>query len=344
MQAAVATEIQKVTLEETRRITSGSTFFHGITVQNASDLNYEVVFTDNDGLEILSIAVPTRKTIRYKVSFFADNGLIITGLNDSGVAVTLAYTDDTVPVAAQAYTDGLALSFDGNEWLKNKAAGDLLSIDNAWSIQCIHNNDLSNQNSYLVSIQNDDSNKGSIRWLANGNSSPETVRCTARNTVGGTIKDYLWDIDVVVGTSVNYMVTWDGTDLLFYADGLDQVANVTKSTDNAGTMEDAVREIAFANQGTSDFADLSANMHSVAMWDVALSAAAILALENGGSHADVDARFAIGNYTSEDNLMHYWRLGLDRSDLGRDWGNAAALVNVNEDSTATTAADIVTYS
>ena len=344
MQAATATEVQQVTLEETRRITSGSTFFHGITVSNSSDLNYEVVFTDNDGTEILSIAVPTSKTIRYKASFFADNGLIITGLNDSGVRVTLAYTDDTVPVAAQAYADDKAISFDGNEWLKNKAAGDLLSITNAWSLQCIHNNDFNTLNSYLVSIQSDDSNKNQIDWQHQGVPATEVVRVQIRDSAGTAFKIYTWDLAINTGTSVNFVITWDGTNLVFYADGVDQVANITKSTDDSGTMADGLREVAFANLGTSDFGDLGANMHSVAMWDVALTAAQVLAVHNSGSPEDLDLRFSSGNYAQEDNLLHYWRLGLDRSDLGRDWGNASALVNVDENSTGTTVADIVTYS
>ena len=343
MQSAVATEIQKVLLHETQRITSGSTFFHNITVKNSTVTNYEVSFTDNDGTEILSIAVPATKTRAYKVSFFADNGLIITGLNDSGVAVTLTYTDDTVPVAAQSYTDGKAISFDGNEWLKNKAAGDLLSIDNAWSIMVNMNPDFSTLNSYIVSIQNDDSNKGQIQFLHNGADSPETVRGHIRDSAGSTIKDFKWDKDIVVGTNISYMLTWDGTDLKLYLDGVDQGAADTETTDDTGTMADAVREIAFANLGTSDNSDLGANMHAVAMWDVTLTQAEITALDNDGSPEDLDIRFPSGDYAQEDNLMHYWRLGLDKSDLGRDWGNASALVNVDEDSQGVTDADIVNY-
>jgi hypothetical protein len=344
MQPSPATEIKKVLLHETQRITSGSTFVHSIVVKNstASD-NYEVQFTDNDGTEILSMAVPATETREFRTSFFADNGLIITGLNDSGVAVTLAYSDDTVPVAAQAYADGKDISFDGSEWLKNKAAGDLLSIENAWSIQCIHKNGFTTLNSYLVSIQSDDSNKNQISWLHNAGATPEAVEVQLRNSGGTIFKNYDWDIDSEVDLNRNFLITWDGTTLTFYSDGVDQVANVTKNTDDAGTMADGLRELAIGNLGTSNFGSLGGDVHSVSVWDVALTAAEVLALHNGGSPEDHDNRFALGNYASEDNLMHYYRLGLDKSDLGRDWGNADALVKIDEDPNDITAADITDY-
>lgn len=248
---------------------------------------------------------------------------------------------DEVPF--KGIIDGKALDLNGNEWTKNKAAGDLLNIDNEWSIQANLNHDFDVLNSYIISIQNDDSNKGQITMQHRAADSPETVQCQIRNTTGSMIKNFKWNKDIVVGTNISYMLTWDGTDMKMFLDGVDQGTPDTLTSNNSGTMEDSAREIAFGNLGTSDFGDLGANFHSVSMWNVTLTPAEITALDNSGTPENHDNRFSIGAYTRTSNLMHYWRLGFDSYDLGRDYGNAPLLVNVDEDSTGISGADIVDY-
>ena len=266
--------------------------------------------------------------------------LTVQNIADSTRAVGwLSIGKDHMPAVPEI--DDKAISFDGNEWLKNKAAGDLLGFGNAWTIQVNMNPDFSTLNSYIVSIQNDDSNKGQIQLLHNASDSPETISVSNRNSAGGAIKAFLWEVDVVIGVNISYVITWDGTDLKLYLDGVDQGTADTLTTDSSGTMEDSVREIAFANLGTSDFGDLGANMHSASIWDVALTAAEILALDNGGVPENVDNRFWLGDYKRPHHLVHYWRMGLDSYNLGRDYGTYP--VDIDEDSTGVTAVDIVDY-
>lgn len=244
--------------------------------------------------------------------------------------------------------DDKAIYFIPNIYLKNKVAGALLSIGNTWSIQSnfIPRNSVSQ--GYVVSIQNDmDGNKGQILILQNGNQDPENIQVLVRrDSTGSYIKNFKWNRDVVVGTKVSYMATWDGTpkELKLYVDGVDQGEPDQKLTDSStGNMSDQVRTIALGNLGVVNFAALYGDMHSTSIWDVTLSQAEITALDNSGSPDLLDNRFASGDYTSVANLMHYWRIGLDASDLGKDDGNAAILVDIDEDSSGDLAGNIVDY-
>jgi hypothetical protein len=272
----------------------------------------------------------------------SDNLRTVTVRNIGGSTADVTYMSigrDHVP--AVAVIDDKAISFDGNEWTKNKAAGDLLGIANEWSIQVNYNPYFNSLNSYLVSIQHA-TNQNQIAILDDGAAATEHYEVVTRNSAGGQIKTYEWNHTIVTGTNISVIATWDGTNLKFYIDGVDQGEADAKTVDNSGTMSDSLRTVAFANLGTSDFADLGANMHSVSIWNVALTQAEITSLQNGGAPENLDNRFATGNYAKQDNLMHYWRLGLDPNRMGRDYGKAAP-IDIMEDPTGVDSGDIVDY-
>jgi hypothetical protein len=244
--------------------------------------------------------------------------------------------------------DTKAIYLQSNIFLKNSADGALLSIGNTWSIQTNFIPRLTTGNAYVVSIQNAVNNQSQIIILENRNQDPENIQVVIRRDTGGggEIKNFKWNRDSVVDTKISFMVTYDGPThtLKLYLDGVDQGDADVKATDSStGFQSDQVRKIALGNFGTSNFGPLFGDMHSTTMWDVALSQAEVTALDNSGAPDVLDNRFATGDYTSVANMMHYWRLGVDALDLGKDDGNASVLVDIDEDSSGDLAGNIVDY-
>lgn len=339
MQAAVATRSTKVDLTEDRPITSGSTFFHSILIGNSTAVDYEVVFNDKDGTEILSIMVPATKSFEYFTSFFADNGLTVVGLRDSGVTVTLAFTDSIVPVAASAYADTKALDLATNETLYN-SSDNPIGIANAWSFQINTKPGSDSINMYLLRAEPVSGVNNRIAVHLEGNVANDPFRVQILRANGNALKDFRWNSTYTSGTKVSYIVTWDGTDLLMYVDGVLTTAD-TKISDFASPMSATDRRISVGSANGAVY--YTGTIHSTSLWDVALTQAEVTALQNGGSPQSFDNRFNLGGYTSKDNLQHYWRHGGDASDIGRDFGQAATLIDIGDNAINVTSADIVDY-
>lgn len=90
MSYAPATRLTRVELDAARVITTGSIRITGILVSNDSGGNVEVVFRDNDGTEILSIAVLAADSKSFEVPWIADNGLNIDSASSADVSVTVS--------------------------------------------------------------------------------------------------------------------------------------------------------------------------------------------------------------------------------------------------------------
>jgi hypothetical protein len=48
-----------------------------------------------------------------------------------------------------------------------------------------------------------------------------------------------------------------------------------------------------------------------------------------------------GNYVSKANLVHWWRLGHDSGDIGKDYGTGSPFIDVMTNAANISAADIV---
>lgn len=91
---APATRLTRVELDAARTISTGSIRVSSVLVCNATAGAVEVVFTDNDATEILSIAVPANTSFNYNVVWIAVNGLLIASEGDANVSVTVAHGAD----------------------------------------------------------------------------------------------------------------------------------------------------------------------------------------------------------------------------------------------------------
>lgn len=176
----------------------------------------------------------------------------------------------------------------------------------------------------------------SIFW----NSGQSALQFIIHDSAGNQMKQRrLTSGDIDFGVWQQWGMIWDGTNFLIYKDGTDVTADTTLVTDNSGSMTDTSRTLFL---GCSDAVPnhlWDGRYHSAAMWDVELSSDAFTDLYNGGEQFDWTT--SNGNYTETTNLQHYWRLGKDSGDIGADSGVASTLIDVMDNSSNITAADIV---
>lgn len=234
--------------------------------------------------------------------------------------------------------DGKALFLLVSEYLLN-STNQVMGIANAWSIQVLVSPSSADLNMYLMQLLSSGDSFNKINILLRGTITEDPLRIVLANSTGTNFQDHQWNNTYSVGVKVNYLITWDGTDLLLYIDGVETAPSST-ATDNAGTMTDSTRAISVGAR-TSGSSQLVADIHSVAMWSVVLDQDAATELENSGTPENLDHRVNKGNYASADDLVHYYRLGLDAGDLGKDSGTAN--IDIGDNAVGVGADDIVDY-
>jgi len=114
---------------------------------------------------------------------------------------------------------------------------------------------------------------------------------------------------------IHLAVTWDGSALLFYRNGLLEPHISIRAEDTAAIGQiDQARTVAVGGtQGGSLFLD--GGVHSIALWNVALGALEIAELDQGG-HALVPLERNFGAYQSAAALKHWWRIGQGKGSVG----------------------------
>jgi hypothetical protein len=116
-----------------------------------------------------------------------------------------------------------------------------------------------------------------------------------------------------------FVATWDKTSsppAKLYGAGSQITSNAGGSF---GNMANTARRIGLAatpGGGT----EIDANIYQVHIWDKELTQPEIAALYNNGNPGRIDPRNNFGNYTSAGNLQHFYRLGKDSTNIGKDEG------------------------
>ncbi len=266
---------------------------------------------------------------------------------DAGVTKTLIGVGGAVGPSPLSFVDISPLTsieFNGtNESMRNTSANSI-SITNTYS--------------YMFWVKGDDFSVASETYFdLRVSGADNSNRIQATNVVSGQMRFFAYDdtpqqvkqfrYNGAAADNVwkQYIVVYDPTEavndqLQLYIDGVataptTRTTNLDSST-NAST-DSPGRQVFIATSVGAAFFD--GNVHTVAIWDTALTAIEAKAIWNKGSARGVDLLTDSGDYSSSADLMHWWRLGHDDTDLGKDFGNASTLIDVGTNSQGITVAD-----
>lgn len=170
----------------------------------------------------------------------------------------------------------------------------------------------------------------------NGATANDPIIVETHGSSGALNKRFLWN-DTIFPFDVwmQMILIWNntGTALTMYKNGVLE-AESSSTTNNSLTMNsnDDRRVQIGQNGGVQPY---SGFMHQIAIYNADVSSAAS-ELWNGGTASTFNLRTA----SFAENLKHWWRLGQVSTDLGRDFGFASNLIDVDVDSLNITSADI----
>ncbi len=234
---------------------------------------------------------------------------------------------------------GTSIDFDGVTENMLSAGSQDLGIENAWSAAVWWKPRASNFSSLTGSEiflfrPGGAGLLNRITLTLRGNVANDPFQANLRDSAGTQFKSYQWDNLATVDEWNFTLVTWDGSNLKLYQNGV-LVVETGRAADVIGTMTDENRELKIS--GDLDGTGMDGLIHSIGVWSAAHDSAGATALFNGGNGRAVDWKDAA---PLGDDLQHWWRLGFDSSDLGKDFGRAAPLIDANALSTGITVSDI----
>jgi len=220
---------------------------------------------------------------------------------------------------------GVCVDLDGStEYLANTTA-QLIEIENEWSVSAWGTHDTpTTGGGALIEISRSGSLADSIQITNNGGLAGDPI---VVQIDGGKTYWYFSGIPLV-NTWYHFVVTWDGTDLKLFRNGVERAVGV-KFLDNAVTMTDSNRRV-YIGYETSTNTYWPGNIAHVAVWNKALSATEIAQVYAGNTSIDLSEDH--NAYVSSANLKHWWKIGEDLDDIGKDYGGASNLIDIDENS------------
>lgn len=153
----------------------------------------------------------------------------------------------------------------------------------------------------------------------------------------------VWNSAASNGVWAHHLFVWDGTDLSYYLDGSDQGAPDSGDNSPGFSMSDTpVRDVSIGSQPPTVTQWWPGNIHSVAIWNTDVTAA-VSDIYAAGDPTNVNLNSSFGSYSFAGNLAHWWRLGVDSGDIGKDFSTAGftPTINVGDDASNIDAGDIV---
>lgn len=233
----------------------------------------------------------------------------------------------------------VSVDFNGTDENMFNNSAQLYGIADAWTIGLWWKPGASafTTNNRLLGFDRTASGEYSITMSMMGGVGQDPVRAEIYDEFGSILKRWDWWNKTISGEWNFHAVTWDGTDLQLYWDGL-LITPSAKPVDSAGSLADtSSRKLYIARSDEADYAD--ARIHSVGMWNSVLAAAEMMALFNTGIGNAILWDANSGDYVSSAALQHWWRLGHNSLDIGADSGKGTA-IDVGADASNITAVDI----
>lgn len=152
----------------------------------------------------------------------------------------------------------------------------------------------------------------------------------------------------------NFSVSWDGSNLIGWNNGF-QITDIHETFLGTNTlaMEDLVASggrgvrVGAAYSGIAGavivpLTTWSGLLGSIAIWDSQVTGSELREAVSGTFGFDLTTNS--GTYQSSANLIHWWRLGADNTDIGRDFTVTSGLINIGDDATISGINSIVTDS
>ena len=260
----------------------------------------------------------------------------VTVFPDSIVATTEGGSAEVAPLESG---QGVAIDFDGTEWLEKTSA--VLGVSEPFSKAVWWRPAAGTSGSFGVCGFQVPGltarNKTALRWITSG--APDLVEIEVRGP-GGPLRRRHQFNDLATEEFWNMTLwTFDGTDLVVYHAGALVVPDATPSNTNPSALTDVAKTIQVGNaDADSPFIGL---IHSDGLWSSVLTAPEAAALWNEGRGRDINWGIDGSIYKSSSTLAHWYRLGLDPADIGKDYGKAATLINIGDDAVGIDASDIV---
>lgn len=145
---------------------------------------------------------------------------------------------------------------------------------------------------------------------------PASLRVMIKDASGTTLKHFGWGDFFKTDVWMHAFIQWNGTALTAYKDGALTTTGVVL-TSVTGTMTDESRQIFMGSAVAGVTATFSGILGHFAMWNSILSPAELVVVYSGGF--DIDLTSASGSYVSTSSLKHYWKPGLDDTNIGKDF-------------------------
>lgn len=201
----------------------------------------------------------------------------------------------------------------GNDQFKNTATS-TVGIANDWTIALRFAPDDPAVNETIFQVGPlAGANTIRFRKLSTGD-----LAITVYDSGGSNFKDYRWTNPFTAATWVHLLLTWNGTTLTLYINGVSTAPSSTP-TDNAVTQTDTGRVI-YIGTASDDTEDWDGDMAYVMIWNTALSAAAAQSVFKRFMYFDPFSSHA--SYTAAANLRHCWypeRRPWDSTVRGQDY-------------------------
>lgn len=275
-----------------------------------------------------------------------DIGIDVVGGSSFDIAANatdITEGDDAVSDSPGANAQYISLDFDGTFEGMFNTTSQAIGVANAWTFSQWVKSDVSDEQ-VLWNIR--PPSAGNESRILGSKLSTNALRVFWSDTSASPAVEADWNSFFTNDVWHHIAVTWNGTTLVVYRDGVDQGAPDVGSATPSLTMADDNRTVTLcAAQNQAASVSLQGPCSQVALWRVALSSAAITDIYNGGAPNQLDLTKNFGaNYSSAADLAHWWRLGHEDSpDLGKDFATAGftPTIDVETDAVGITDADRV---
>jgi hypothetical protein len=246
---------------------------------------------------------------------------------------------DFIPAAGTAV--GVSIDFNGSDENMANTTNQSIGIVNAWTINAwIYPHDVDTaRNDVFAITENTPTTPDRIQCLIRGDVANDPVQVVVYDNGGSNLKNYYWNAPLTENAWNMVTISWDGTNLLLYVNGISEGAADTKNNDDAVTTADSNRSVYLADYPPTAGAEGDMLIHSVAIWSEVLSAGDLMAIFSRASSADL--RESFGVYTASDTLQHWWKPGEDGDDLGKDYGNGSNLIDIDTNASNIDYTDVV---